>query len=82
MSRDRIESVVLAKESEASFAIHSALRGLEHLHALGMVHRDVKDANIMVSRQVEPGSPDVFRRQYQSLKAWNLRTGAKGSLHS
>jgi len=36
------------KESEASFAIHSALRGLEHLHALGMVHRDVKDANIMV----------------------------------
>ncbi|CAE7933391.1 STK33 [Symbiodinium sp. KB8] len=45
---DLVEHVSF-KESEAAFALHSVLCGLMHLHALGIVHRDIKTANIMVS---------------------------------
>jgi len=45
---DLVEHVSF-KESEAAFALHSALCGLMHLHALGILHRDIKTANIMVS---------------------------------
>ncbi|CAK9068898.1 Serine/threonine-protein kinase DCLK3 (CLICK-I and II-related) (CLr) (Doublecortin-like and CAM kinase-like 3) (Doublecortin-like kinase 3), partial [Durusdinium trenchii] len=36
-------------ESEAAFATDAILRGLAHLHSLRVVHRDVKDLNIMVA---------------------------------
>ncbi|CAE7641065.1 GRK1 [Symbiodinium sp. CCMP2592] len=36
-------------EPEAAFAAGSVLRGLAHLHHRNIVHRDVKDSNIMVT---------------------------------
>ena len=36
-------------EAQAAFALASVLRGLTHMHALSLVHRDIKDANIMLA---------------------------------
>ncbi|CAE7359075.1 PEPKR2 [Symbiodinium necroappetens] len=36
-------------EGQAAFVMSSLLRGLAHMHALSVVHRDVKDTNIMIA---------------------------------
>ena len=36
-------------ENEIAFVARELLRGLEHIHSLKLVHRDVKSENIMLS---------------------------------
>lgn len=36
-------------EGQAAFVMSSVLRGLAHMHALSIVHRDVKDTNVMIA---------------------------------
>jgi serine/threonine protein kinase len=47
---------------EAVRIIHQALMGLVHIHDLGMVHRDVKPANLMLVPQAGIGDKDTTER--------------------
>jgi serine/threonine protein kinase len=44
--------------TEAARLIHQALLGLQHIHEEGMVHRDMKPGNLMLTPLRPPGAPD------------------------
>ena len=44
--------------AEAVRLVHQALRGLQHIHEQGMIHRDLKPGNLMLVPPRPPGGPD------------------------
>jgi serine/threonine protein kinase len=44
--------------AEAVRLIHQSLQGLQHTHEQGLVHRDLKPGNLMLTPAWEPGLPD------------------------
>jgi len=45
--------------SEAARIVHQALLGLQHIHQMGMVHRDLKPVNLMLVPGAPKGGPDT-----------------------
>jgi serine/threonine protein kinase len=45
--------------AEAARVVYQALQGLQHLHEQGMVHRDMKPANLMLVPAAQPGKADT-----------------------
>ena len=58
--QDRIKRGPLPADEIVQFGIQIAL-GLDAAHRRGLIHRDVKPANILLESQSEPGAPNVVR---------------------
>jgi serine/threonine protein kinase len=58
---------------EAGRLIYQALLGLQHIHELDMVHRDLEPGNLMVVPAVQPGQPDTT--QHATLKILDIGLG-------
>lgn len=60
---------VEVRESKAKIWFESLLGGVEHLHARGIVHNDIKPANILLSRAEQPVLVDFgFAERYELLE--------------
>ncbi|MBY0523156.1 MAG: serine/threonine protein kinase [Gemmataceae bacterium] len=60
---DTLEEILqrrkLLAPAESARLVHQALLGLQHIHEQGMVHRDMKPANLMLVPSVSKGKPDT-----------------------
>ena len=59
---------VEVREPKAKIWFHSLLSGVDHLHKHGIVHNDIKPANILLSRTEQPVLVDFgFAERYELL---------------
>ncbi|XP_039269837.2 serine/threonine-protein kinase/endoribonuclease IRE1-like [Styela clava] len=71
---------------EPAVVLHQAMQGIEHLHNLGIVHRDVKPSNILISFPNQIGQQRVVISDFGLCKklvagrcSFSQRSGAAGT---
>jgi len=75
MSRDSPFS-----EDEARRAVQKLLVGIQHCHARGIAHRDIKLDNIFLKRRGEIGSVRLGDFGLAHMNSWGAPRGASGSM--